>query len=309
MRIAVFCATRRGYRFLEKLAQLMPEAELLVFSFREEPWEPPFVDDIRQLATAVGAQFYESRQAGAARWQTLWAANSIDLMFSVNWRYIIPAAVYERARLGAYVFHDSLLPEYRGFSPTVWAIINGEDHTGVTLFEMVEDFDAGQIIGQQRVPILPDDTIKKVIEQVTEAYLCLLEQHLPALLAGTATRTPQDESSVTYTCKLLPEDFAIDWCATTESIYNLIRAVTSPYPGAHTILKGQTLRIWQARRLAQPKVYVGRIPGRVVEIRPGEGVIVLTGDGALLLTQVQPEDGEALPADQVLNRISYTLGR
>ena len=135
MRIAVFCATRRGYRFLEKLRALLPDADLLVFSFREEPWEPPFLDNIRQLTVEYGGDFYESKQVGAARWADLWNETPIDLMFAVSWRYIIPAAVYEQARLGAYVFHDSLLPDYRGFSPTVWAIINGQNHTGVTLLE------------------------------------------------------------------------------------------------------------------------------------------------------------------------------
>lgn len=308
MRIALFCATRRGYRFLETLARLAPDAELVVFSFKEDPWEPPFLDDIGQLAERLDARFYEAKQVGAARWQALWEATPVDLMFSVNWRYIIPPAVYERARLGAYVFHDSLLPAYRGFSPTVWAIINGEDLTGVTLFEMVQDFDAGQIIGQQRVPIGPDDTIAMVLEQVTEAYLQLLERHLPDLRDGTAALTPQDESRVTYTCKLLPEDYRINWHDSTGTIYNLIRAVTAPYPGAHTTLNGQALRIWGARRLAE-KAYIGRVPGRVVEIHPGEGTVVLTGDGTLLITHVQLEGGDILPADQVLNRISYTLGR
>ncbi|HLV36110.1 MAG TPA: methionyl-tRNA formyltransferase [Spirillospora sp.] len=309
MRIALFCATRRGYRFLQKLAELLPDCDLLVFSFQEDPWEPRFLDDIRQLALACGGQFYESRQVGAQKWDELWASTPVDLMFAVSWRYIIPARVFRRARSGAYVFHDSLLPAYRGFAPTVWAIINGEDHTGATLLEMAEDYDTGAIIGQQRVPIGPDDTIANLLERVTDTYLDLLEQHLPGLLAGTAPRVIQDESRATYTAKLLPDDFLIDWNWPTERIYNLIRATTAPYAGAYTTLDGQTLRIWSARRLDNPRRYVGRIPGRVVEIYPDTGSVVLTGDGALLITQVQPEGGDCVPAHQILNRISYTLGK
>lgn len=309
MRIAVFCATRRGYRFVEQLAALAPQAELVVFSFREDPWEPPFLDDIERLTKQVGGAFYESKQAGSPRWSPMWDAAPPDLIFSVSWRYLIPPAVYERARLGAYVFHDSLLPAYRGFSPTVWAIINGEDHTGATLCEMVDDFDAGAIIGQERVPIAPDDTIAGVMEQVTEAYLRLQTRYLPRLLGGTAERTPQDERHATYTCKLLPEDFVIDWHSPTDTIYNLIRAVTRPYPGAYTTLEGRRLRVWAARKVPDERRYLGRIPGRVVEIRPGEGTVVLTGDGLLLLTLVQPEDGDPCPADEIINRYGYTLGR
>jgi methionyl-tRNA formyltransferase len=303
MRIVLFCATRRGYRFLQKLAQLAPEAKFVVFSFKEDAWEPPFLEDIRELTGTIGGQFFETKQVGGIRWQTVW--EQVDLMFAVNWRYIIPPEVFERAHSGAYVFHDSLLPEYRGFSPTVWAIINGEDHTGVTLFNMVEDYDAGEIVGQERVLIQPDDTIAIVIERVTHAYLRLLEMHLPQLMAGNAPRIPQDESLVTYTCKLLPDDFWIDWNWPTERIYNLIRAVTAPYAGAYTYFEGGKLRIWKAE--PENRRYVGRIPGRVVEFRPGAGAVVLTGDSALRLMDVQLDGEEIVRAGDLLNRLSYTL--
>lgn len=307
MRIALFCATRRGLRFLQTLAALAPSTELIVFSFAEEAWEPPFLEEIRQAAHAVGAQFYESKQVGAGRWQSLWEAAPVDLMFAVSWRYVIPAQVFRRARLGAYVFHDSLLPEYRGFSPTVWSIINGEDHTGVTLFEMIEDYDAGAIIGQQRVPIGPDDTITLVIERVTDAYLDLLRLHFAVLMAGAAPRFPQDESRATYTCKLLPGDFLIDWAWPTQRIYNLIRAATMPYAGAYCYLEGQRLRVWEAQRIVNSKRFIGRVPGRVVEFTPGEGAIVLTGDGALRLLRVQKDDYPVGAAGDVLDRLSITL--
>ncbi len=309
MRIALFCATQRGYRFLEKLHALLPEAELMVFSFREDPWEPPFLERIRQLTEACNGQFYESKQVGASRWDTLWNSTPVDLMFAVSWRYMIPAQVYERARLGAYVFHDSLLPAYRGFAPTVWAIINGEDHTGATLLEMADDYDTGAIIGQQRLPIDADDTIAAVMARVTDLYLTLLETYLPGLLAGSAPRSTQDENRATYTAKLLPEDFRIDWNWPTQRIYNLIRATTRPYAGAYTTLEGRPLRIWSASPIEHPRRYVGRIPGRVIELRPDAGSVVLTGDGALLVTEVQPEDADSQPAYQVINRISHTLGR
>lgn len=305
--VALLCATTRGLRVLNRLAELIPEARLLVFSFREDPWEPPFLDRIQARAAELGAQFCEARQVGAERWQPLWDAAQPDLLLAVNWRYLVPPAVYHRPRLGAYVFHDSLLPAYRGFSPTVWAMINGEDHTGVTLLTMADGYDEGDIVGQLRVEVNPDDTIAVVTERVTEAYLALLETHLPALLTGQAPRKPQDHSAATYTCKLLPDDMRIDWAWPTTRIYNLIRAVTAPYPGAHTTLDGRRLTIWGAERLKAARRYIGRVPGRVVEIRPGVGTVVLTGDGALLLTRVQLEGAEPTTADAILNRLSHTL--
>ncbi|MBK8027956.1 MAG: methionyl-tRNA formyltransferase-like protein [Chloroflexi bacterium] len=308
MRIALLCATRRGFRVLEQLIRQQPEAELIVFSFREEAHEPPFLDDIQQLAEAHGAAFYEARQVGAPKWADFWANTPIDLMLTVSWRYLIPREVYERVRLGTYVLHDSLLPAYRGFAPTVWAIINGEDHTGVTLFEIAEGVDSGRIIAQQRVPIGPDDTIADVMEAVTQSYLAVLAAQLPALLDGTAGRTEQDESRATYTCKRIPEDNRIDWTQPTAVIYNLIRAVSAPYPGAFTTLNGHRLYIWAAQRVAVPP-YVGRVIGRVIEIRRGEGVVVLTSDGALLIQRVSWEGEPPVAAEQILNNLSHTLGR
>lgn len=308
MRIVLLCATRRGYLFLERLAELLPQSDFVVFSFRETPWEPPFLDDIRELSLATGGQFFEARQVGGADWNRFWGSTDVDLMFVVSWRYMIPASVYLRPRLGTFVFHDSLLPEYRGFSPTVWAIINGEDHTGVTLFEIAEEMDAGDIIDQERIVIGPDDTIAVVMERVTQTYLQLLERNLDGLITGTAPRYRQDHSRATYTCRRLPEDNQIDWAWSSNSIYNLIRAVSAPYPGAYTYFSGQKMRVWSARRVTNARRYVGRIPGRVVEVRRGEGSVVLTGDGALLLSEVQVEGGEVVCASNVLSSLSHTLG-
>lgn len=308
LRIVLLCATQRGYRFLRKLIELLPApSELVVFSFREELWEPPFLDDIRQLTLEKGGQFFEARQVGGAAWNQFWASTDIDLMFAVSWRYLIPPRVYQRPRLGTFVFHDSLLPKYRGFAPTVWAMINGEDHTGVTLFEIAEGIDEGPIVDQKCVFIGPDDTIDTVMEHVTQAYLELLGQNLDDLLKGTAKRIPQDHSQATYTCKRLPEDNQIDWAASTNDIYNLIRAVGAPYPGAYTYLSDRKLRIWSAQRVPDAHPYVGRIPGRVVAVRHGEGTIILTADGALMLSQVQLDGGEKVWASEVITSSSQTL--
>lgn len=309
MRIVLLCATRRGRLFLEKLVELAPEAELVVFSFREETWEPPFLDSIRDITVTNGGTFYETRSVGSERWRTFWEQTPIDLMLVVSWRYLIPAAVYTKPRLGTFVFHDSLLPVYRGFAPTQWAILNGEKQTGVTLFQIADEVDSGDIVAQCPIPIDDDDTIAEVMERVTQGYLDLIEQYLPSLLAGSAPRTPQNHADATFTCRRLPEDNAIEWTQSTKQIYNLIRATTMPYTGAFTTLNGQTLRVWKAKRLPDYQPYVGRVPGRVVEIRQGEGAVVLTGDGALLLTEVQLEGETISRADLVLNKLAFTLGR
>lgn len=308
MRIVLLCATHRGYRVLERLAALQPDADLIVFSFREEAHEPPYLDAIRALALNRGATFYEARQIGAAKWRAFWQTTPVDLMLVVSWRYLIPPEVYELPKQGTFVFHDALLPAYRGFAPTVWAMINGEDHTGVSLFEIAPGVDEGKLVAQRRVPIGDDDTIADVMEQVTLTYLDVLSEHLLRLLDGTAPLLEQDERAATYTCKRIPDDNRIDWAQPTAVIYNLIRATTTPYPGAFTTLNGRKLIVWAARRI-EARPYVGRIAGRVIEVRRGEGAVVLTGDGLLLITRVGWEGEAPLPGDQILNNLSLTLGR
>jgi methionyl-tRNA formyltransferase len=306
-RIALLCATRRGARFLERLVAIKPDADLTVVSFPEEPGEPPFLEDIRALATRHGARFVETRNVGSEANAALWTTPP-DILFAVSWRYMVPSKVFRQATRGSFVFHDSMLPAYRGFAPTVWAMVNGEDHTGATLIEMVDAVDAGAIVDQRRIPIGPEDTIGDVIERVTTAYLEMLETNLCALLNGTAPRRKQDHALATYTCKRVASDGRIDWSASSRTVHDLIRAHTQPYWGAFTTLDGREIRIWEARRIANPPEYVGRVAGRVIESRRGTGATVLCGDGAILITRAQI-DGDPVDAAEILNSLGQTLGR
>jgi methionyl-tRNA formyltransferase len=169
MRLALACAGRRGWCFLRRLCLLVPDARLAVCSFREEPHEPRFLDDIRNEALTHGHDFLETRKVDSDRAQSWWdKLGDVDLFFVVGWRYLISRRAYERPRLGTFVYHDSLLPRYRGFSPTVWAIRNGERLAGATLFAIADAVDAGDVVGQEAVPIGPQDTIVRPAERVGE---------------------------------------------------------------------------------------------------------------------------------------------
>jgi methionyl-tRNA formyltransferase len=306
-RIVLLCATRRGYLFLKKLIEIFPDSEKYVFSFREEPGEPLFFDDVRKLIAANGGQFFEAKQLDSDKMVSFWEHTPIDLMLVVSWRYMIPATIYSKPLLGTYVFHDSLLPKYRGFSPTVWAVINGEEQTGVTLFEIAEEVDAGDIIDQESVPLQLDDTISNIIERVTMSYLHILEKNFRGLIDGTAKKYPQDHSQATFTCKRLIDDNKINWTWPSDRIYNFIRALTVPYAGAYSYLNGKKITIWAAKRLPDFRSYAGSIPGRIVQVIPHTGSIVLTGNGALLLTEVQVDGGDIVCGSDVLNSLKHTL--
>ena len=306
MHIVILCATERGYRFTDHMINIGKGYRFTVFSFRETAWEPPYLDNIKRMVEGHGHTFNETRNVGHPKWERIWR-DGVDLLLMVNWRYLVTEAVYSRARKGAYVLHDSLLPAYRGFSPTVWAMINGESETGATLFRAAEDYDAGDIVDQRRVPIGAKDTIADVVEQVTRAYVRIIDDNLENLLAGKANAQPQDHSKATYTCKWTPHDALINWHSSSQSIYNLVRASSKPYPGAFTYLNGRKLTVWSAKLSEDRRSFVASVPGRIVCVESGEGATVLTGDGLILLQDVEFEGEGIVNATKVLASLSMTL--
>ena len=308
MHIVLLCATRRGYCFAQTLFEIAQGNRFSVFSFRETPWEPAYFDAIQQLTLENGHEFHESRNVAHAKWDGFWRDNAVDLMLMVSWRYLVPKQVYARACLGTFVLHDSLLPKYRGFAPTVWAMINGESETGVTLFRAADDVDAGDIIDQVPISIGANETIADIVQNVTVSYLTVIKRNIASLLAGNAQGQPQDHVNATYTCKWTPDDGIIRWDLRSQQIYNLIRGTCRPYPGAFTYLDNSKLTIWSAELTSPSRRYVSRIPGRVVDIIPGKGSTVLTGDGSITLKEVQLEGETPVNASVLLNSPSQTLG-
>ena len=174
-----------------------------------------------------------------------------EFIFSFYYRHMLPVDLLALAPRGAYNMHGSLLPKYRGRVPTNWAVLNGETETGATLHEMAAKPDAGAIVGQTAVPILPDDTAAQVFDKVTVAAEQTLWRVLPALLAGEAPHLPNDLAAGSYYGGRKPEDGRIDWSKPAAQVYNLIRAVAPPYPGAFTDLDGTRFIVARAR-LAAP---------------------------------------------------------
>ncbi len=308
MHIVLLCATDRGYRFAERVFDIGQEHSFTVFSFQETPWEPPYFADIRRLALERGHEFNEARFVGQPKWDSFWEDSSVDLIIMVSWRYLVPACVYGRSRQGAYVFHDSLLPKYRGFAPTVWAIRNGERETGVTLFQAVDDVDAGDIVDQRSVVIGASDAVADVMERVSQIYLDMIRDYFASLLSGNVKKKPQNHKEATFTCKWTPMDGEINWRGSSQSVFNLIRATGKPYPGAFTYLDNRKLTVWTAELPSPPRRYVSPAPGRVVEIQHGIGSLVLTAEGCILLKKVQFEGEPAMNASEALNSLSQTLG-
>ncbi len=174
-----------------------------------------------------------------------------DFLFSFYYRAMLKPALLALARRGAFNMHGSLLPRYRGRAPVNWAVLHGERETGATLHEMVEKPDAGRIVDQQAVPILPNDTAREVFDKVTVAAESVLDRSLPGLLSGSAELTAQDLAAGSYFGGRRPEDGRIDWTCGAREVHNLVRAVAPPYPGAFCFLGGAELRLLRTLDLGE----------------------------------------------------------
>ena len=204
-----------------------------------------------------------------------------DFLFSFYYRHMVPPAMLALARRGAYNMHGSLLPRYRGRVPVNWAVLKGERETGATLHEMVEKPDAGGIVGQMTVPILPDDRAIEVFRKVTVAAELVLDRALPGLLDGTAHVVPQDLAAGSYFGGRRPEDGRIDWRQGARAIHDLVRAVAPPYPGAFTTLPGDTrLRVLRSRVLEDGRGGAGTTPS--IEVDAGGRLVARCADGGRL---------------------------
>ena len=166
-----------------------------------------------------------------------------DWLFSFYYRHMFGAELLALPSRGAYNVHGSLLPKYRGRVPVNWAVLHGESATGASLHRMASKPDAGPLVDQETVAILPNDTAHDVFQKVTWAAERVLMRSLPTLLAGTARETPLDLAAGSYFGGRRPEDGRIDWTATTWEIHNLIRAVAPPYPGAFFDVRGVRLQL------------------------------------------------------------------
>ncbi len=165
------------------------------------------------------------------------------------------------------------------------------------MFAIADAVDAGDVVGQEAVPIGPEDTIAEVAERVTGAYLTLLERHLFDLLNGSARRTPQEHALATVAPRRSRDDDRIVWEESAGSICDLVRAVTAPYRGAFSSWRGCPLLVWSATPLEETGVGT---PGLVLRSVPGQGVVVQTGQKVVLLRRVQQEGSLPRRADELL---------
>jgi methionyl-tRNA formyltransferase len=261
-----------------------------VYTHRDDPNEEVWWTSLAERARAHGipVHYPETIELKDPAFAVQVAGYRPDFILSFYFRWMIPESVLRLAPNGALNLHGSLLPRYRGRAPVNWVLVNGETETGVSLHYMVARPDAGNLVTQERVEIAFEDTALTLFGKLERAAGGLLDRALPLLAHGRAPSLPLDLARGSYFGGRTPEDGRFDWSWPAVRIYNLVRAVTHPYPGAFTDWGGKRLFVWWA--VPRPGSF-GAAPGTILGVAP-DGVEVATGDGTLKLARCQLE-GEA----------------
>lgn len=223
-----------------------------------------------------------------------------DLFVVISYGKILSRDVLAIPKLYSINLHGSLLPKYRGAAPINWAIINGEDKTGVTVIKMIEKVDAGDILSSREVDIGINDTAGNLEDVLSNAGAELLLDTINLIERGEAASTPQNEPESSYAPKLKKSDGLINWNMSAYNIHNRVRGM-APRPGAFTYIEEdgikRLLKVWQTSVIMNDEDTPGFETGVITKVSK-DGITVQTGDGKLLLKELQLEGGRKVPACQ-----------
>lgn len=299
MRVVMFGYQTWGHRTLRALLDSEHEVALVVtHPPSENAYERIWADSVAELAQAHGVEVALTNRPDAALTARLRELGP-DLIVANNWRTWLPPEIFTMPTHGTLNVHDSLLPAYAGFSPLIWALINGEKEVGVTAHMMDDELDAGPIVLQQAVEVGARDTATDLFHKTVDLIEPAVGEAVGRIASGRTGWRPQDRTKASFFHKRADIDSRIDWNWPAEDIDRLVRAQSDPYPNAYTFHKGQRLRILGA---SVSEGRYGGTPGRIF-IREGDGVVIVAGADArygqnhgLAIERVRTEDGTELAA-------------
>ncbi|GAB6267873.1 MAG: hypothetical protein STSR0002_06130 [Smithella sp.] len=295
MKTVVFAYHNMGLTGLDALSRHGYDIAA-VFTHEDDPGENCWFGSVKNWAGQKGITVYTTEEVNAPQWIAKIAAIDPDVIFSFYYRRMICREILALPGVGAFNLHGSYLPHYRGRCPVNWVIINGEKQTGVTLHYMIEKPDAGDIVGRKPVVIDVSDTAKTLYDKLCGAAKELLDETLPLIKKGQIPRQKQDLSQGSYYGGRRPEDGRIDWKKSAGEIYNLIRGVTEPYPGAFAFLdKDEKIIIWWGEAVVSKEVFM---PGKL--IITDKEILVQTGKNAIKFLDIEVK-GKRLRGEQINN--------
>ena len=285
MRIVVIGQAAFGQKVLERLLE-REEQVVAVFCPPDSPQGP--VDPLKETAGRAGIPAFQptrmNNPAVIADYHTL--RPDLNIMAFVT--DIVPGTILHYPTHGSIQYHPSLLPKHRGKSAINWAVVNGEQRTGVSIFWVDEGIDTGPILLQKEVTIDPDDTTGSLyFNKLFPLGVDALMEALDLINSGTAPRIEQDHFQATYEPPYDERYARIDWHKPGCEVYNLIRGC-DPQPGAYTMVHGKKLQLYATSPLFRPEFRDKGLPGCILRIEEN-GVIISVKGGALLLQRVRPE--------------------
>ena len=240
-----------------------------------------------------------------------------DIVIVVSFGQILSPQILRIPVEGCLNVHASLLPKYRGAAPINWVLLKGEKRTGITTFYMDEKMDTGDIILQKEIEIVPQDNVSTLGERLAELGAEVLLKTLKLIKKGEVSRKAQNEEEATYAPRLRKTDALIDWKKSAPQIHNLARG-TNPWPGAFTYIKMeadnsefslQRLKILETEVVEHRAPSTEhRTPGEIIDILKDEGFLVVTGEGYLLIREVQPENKRRMSSEDYLHGHKVEVG-
>ena len=222
-----------------------------------------------------------------------------DIIVTCAYGQIIPKEILDSPRLGCINVHGSLLPKLRGGAPIHWAIINGEEKTGMTIMYMDVKMDSGDIISSRETVISDEDNLESLYDRMSLIGRDLLLDTLPSIIEGTNERIKQNESEVTFGFNIKREEEHIDFNKTSREVFNLIRGL-SPIPGANAILDSEEMKIYASR--IGDKINNGNTCGEVCSIYKG-GIGIWCSDREIVITDIKPFGKKRMLVNSYLNGI------
>ena len=301
MKAVVFAYHNLGCIGLQALVDAGYEVQA-VFTHMDDSGESRFFSSVAHQAARLGLPAFAPEDVNHSLWAERIRELCPDVLFSFYYRDLISDEILSIAPLGGFNLHGSLLPRYRGRAPVNWVLVNGEKETGITLHKMVRQPDAGDIVGQSSVAIADDDTALILHEKLCAAAKPLLADLLPRIKTGAFSLKKQNEAEASYFGRRGPEDGEIDWQKPASAVYNLVRAVTEPYPGAFTYSSQRKMIVWKARVISGGS---GERPGTVLSTDP---LVIACGEDALEVVSGQTEQGLYQPGVRLAGDMGLVQG-
>jgi len=221
-----------------------------------------------------------------------------DIIIVSAYGKILPKNILDLPPFGCYNIHASLLPKYRGAAPIHWALVQGEKETGISIMKMVEELDAGDVILTKKIPIEENDDAGTLHTKLSHLGAEAIIKALELIESGKAVPVAQDLSKSTFAPMIKKSDGIINWSESSNKIINLIRGM-NPWPGAYCNINNKMIKVLKAKSCEE--VHMTSFPGIVVKMYKDEGPVIKTGDGAVVLLEVQPENKKPMSGKDFIN--------